>query len=205
LRRYAPFVRTLPLAVLLLSCASAPEGEPVIPAGSGTSSVSALPPSATATPVDPTLPAWEWEGKSGPAPAVDVTVPAGSGTCSLVFAPDGSSTVGCKLSGAGFQRGSPPLEENGALVFSHDTLYVVGFHSISSGAKVHAYDVRGRHLWELALRGCGPVAHSKYYNAVRARLEGKHLVVFGNEANCKYVELVGLAKGETLKHRIESR
>jgi len=49
----------------------------------------------------------------------------------------------------------------------------------------------GKTLWKTDLKGLGPIAHSKYRNAVRLEvLDGDAIQVFGKESSGRYVEIV---------------
>ena len=84
---------------------------------------------------------------------------------------------------------------------------VVAHHSpIASGTKLFAtsaYD--GYPLWEVDLKGLGPVDHSKYRNEVQLEMRGRRqVVVYGRESQGKYVELRDTRDGRLLAHDLVS-
>src|SRR5689334_37786 len=77
-----------------------------------------------------------------------------------------------------------------ALVADRQRVYVVFYGAISSGADVMALDLMtGQKLWQTPVRGLGPISHSKYANHVVVALKQGHLVVYGNEASGRYIEV----------------
>lgn len=89
-----------------------------------------------------------------------------------------------------------------AIALVGDTLYVVNYHPIASGAVAHAYHAEhGTEIWRQHLWGRGPVAHSKYRNEVQIRVDESGVVVFGKESDGRYVEVLDPSSGALRGHR----
>lgn len=83
------------------------------------------------------------------------------------------------------------------------TLYLSEFHPISSGCEVVAVDLdAGAVLWRTQLQGLGPIAHSKYSNAVTLLEAEGEVTVFGNEAAGRYYEVLAAEDGRQLFHKL---
>jgi hypothetical protein len=84
-----------------------------------------------------------------------------------------------------------------------DTLYYADFHPNATGCAIVAYNLRRREeLWKTPLLGMGTVAHSMYTNRVNMKVDRDHLIVYGDEASGRYVELLNAATGRTAAHRV---
>jgi hypothetical protein len=93
-----------------------------------------------------------------------------------------------------------------AMLVDGDTLYLVYYSAISSGATVHALDFEtGTERWATPVHGLGPIGHSKYANHVVVRMIQGLLVVFGNEAAGRYIEVFDPVSGKMKSTAIEPR
>jgi hypothetical protein len=113
------------------------------------------------------------------------------------------------------QKDGPKVTVDGhtesAIVIRGDALYVANFSPIANGCSVVAYDLTtGKKAWEKHLEGIGLVKHSKYRNRVVMVVE-KHpdknhfaLVITGDEAAGRYVEVIDLGTGKQLAHKTYS-
>lgn len=152
--------------------------------------------------------AWRWDG---PANLSDYDR-------AKVAAPDGSSCsfdAGTRVNALSFECGdgktrrfgfdlARPASTGGALAADDKQVYLVRYGLNTSGATVTAFDLKtGRRAWDQVLVALGPVSHSKYSNRVQARVERGQLVVFGWEAQGKYVEVLDTRTGKDLGNRVE--
>jgi hypothetical protein len=97
---------------------------------------------------------------------------------------------------------------HGASVFVQrgDVLYYADFSPNSNGCALVAVDLRGgRQLWKTNLWGIGSRSHSQYLNLINMALDGKYVVVYGNEMFGRYIELVDAATGRTAGHRLVAK
>lgn len=115
------------------------------------------------------------------------------------------------------QQGRLEIREGAVVVFAETlrgdlpfvivgrSIVVARYDPIVSGCALEAISLDTRRvLWSAPLRGIGPIGHSKYRNEVaieHAPALGA-VVVRGREAAGRYVEVVGLATGATLGHRL---
>jgi hypothetical protein len=85
-----------------------------------------------------------------------------------------------------------------------DTLYLADYSPRTTGCTIIAFDLKSKKvIWRTALRALGPPeAHSAYSNQVTMRVNGDEIVVFGNESNGKYVELLSRKTGKTVGHKV---
>jgi len=89
----------------------------------------------------------------------------------------------------------------GAMVLAGDTIYATHHCSISSGAQVSAVSVEtGQVRWTVDLQALGPVDHSKYRNETQIELDERGLVIYGNEAQGAYTEVLDPATGAQRSH-----
>lgn len=96
---------------------------------------------------------------------------------------------------------NPEVSELYTAVFTRqaNTLYVARFCRIATGCNVEAIDFpSGRQLWAVALEGIGPTHHSKYRNGVNIEADRGRVIVFGNEAHGRYVEVLDARTGKQL-------
>lgn len=92
-------------------------------------------------------------------------------------------------------------------VIAGDAFYVTGQHQYSSGCQVVAVDLTtGKQLWKTALKGLGPIAHTRYRNHVNIALDdAETLRIFGRESAGGYVEFVDRMSGKTVgNHRYKA-
>lgn len=91
----------------------------------------------------------------------------------------------------------------GAMVRDGDTLYATHHCGISSGAKVSAVDsTTGQVRWTVDLQALGPVEHSKYRNETQIELDERGLVIYGNEVQGAYTEVLDPATGTQRSHSL---
>jgi hypothetical protein len=95
------------------------------------------------------------------------------------------------------------VHQYSVFVVRDNKLYFADFHYMSSGCQVKGYDLKsGKRLWETQLKGLGPIAHSKYYNRVFMRFEGKDLVIYSKESAGRYREAVDPKTGKTVRSTV---
>lgn len=166
----------------------------------GTPTTAQVQPVAPAT-VAPKPPAWHW--KANAASPAKVSIKAGRNRCTFNYNDKTRSTV-LQCVGANGKRiwGYDQLEtfvDYAALVADENTLYVVRYCGIATGAFVTAYDLRkGTERWQQRVLGIGPVTHSGYRNEVQVELNSGTLRVFGQESSGRYVEDFATNNGERL-------
>lgn len=132
---------------------------------------------------------WAWDGD---ADAFEYREPSfeleGYGTVRVDFedlALPGGKRVAL---GDGFASSRPAA----AALLDDGTLYVAYGDAHSSGASLIAVDItKGTERWHTPLRGVGPTAHSEYFNQLQIAIVRDHVVVYGNESNGRYLEVVG--------------
>jgi hypothetical protein len=84
-----------------------------------------------------------------------------------------------------------------------DMLYYADFHPNATGCAIVAYNLQRREeLWKTPLLGRGPVSHSMYTNRVNLKVDRNRLIVFGDEASGRYIEILNAATGRTVAHRV---
>ena len=89
------------------------------------------------------------------------------------------------------------------LARSGQTLFVTDFSPIATGCALVAIDLKtGKEVWKTRLKGLGPIAHTKYRNRVMIDVDGKAIVVRGNEAAGRYLEFVDIKTGKMLANRV---
>jgi outer membrane protein assembly factor BamB len=91
-----------------------------------------------------------------------------------------------------------------SIVFTRrkDTLYIAEYWPIASGCEVVALDLTtGKQLWRSRLQGIGPTLHSQYLNLVNIATDGQRIIVAGNEAHGRYVEVLDPENGKILANR----
>ena len=86
---------------------------------------------------------------------------------------------------------SRPFVPTGSMVSTGDRLYATHHCAIASGASVSAVDrASGRVLWTTELEGLGPIGHDKVRNETQIALDARGLVIYGNEAQGQYIEVL---------------
>ena len=83
-----------------------------------------------------------------------------------------------------------------------DKLFIAEYSPISSGCNVIAIDLsNGRRLWTSHLNGIGPTTHSEYLNRVNIDIDDQRVIVYGNEAHGRYVEVLDIENGKMIANR----
>ena len=89
--------------------------------------------------------------------------------------------------------------DGGFLLLVGSRLFVAQHSHIASGARVYALDAQtGAMQWQADVYGLGPVDHSKYRNRVQLDADEHALLVYGDEAQGRYVEALSLETGKML-------
>lgn len=152
--------------------------------------------------------AWQWAGAPAPNGMYQAprTVRAGAIECTFTYDDKAyKSRTSCSQAGRELWNHVDvnSFVDDTALVIDGGTLYSARHSDISTGCTLHAFDVQtGREKWAVALTGLGPIAHSKYFNLVQARVTGGRVVVFGWEAAGRYVEARDAATGAMISHQL---
>ena len=102
------------------------------------------------------------------------------------------------------------IANSAALLLHAGKLYAALYSDMAAGCRVLALDAAsGDLLWDTPLKGLGPIHHSKYRNRVQLRFihhwnvpEGGRLVIFGQEAGGKYIEVLEPDSGRQLSHQM---
>ncbi len=80
-------------------------------------------------------------------------------------------------------------------------MYIADYHQHRSGCSILAVDLStGKQLWKTKLRALGPVGASKYSNSVIVAEESGRIIVYGNEANGRYIESLDMKTGELIEN-----
>jgi hypothetical protein len=123
-----------------------------------------------------------------------------------------ASEAGTTTSRVRFTDGDKELygwQEDGpaAFVVRERVVYRADYHRMSTGCSVIAFELKaGKKLWQVNLKGMGPISHSKYRNTVRMeKYDDTAFAVYGDESAGKYVELVEYTTGRTLGHKVFPR
>ena len=96
------------------------------------------------------------------------------------------------------------VEGHKSIVFTrlNDVLFIAEYSPIATGCDVVAADLKtGTKVWKSRLQGIGPTGHSQYLNLVNIETDGKYIIVNGNEAHGRYVELLDIKTGQTLANK----
>src|SRR5262249_2585399 len=84
----------------------------------------------------------------------------------------------------------------------NNVLYLAEYLPTANGCVVAALDLdSGKRIWTNALLGVDAVDCPKYHNRVNIDVEGENVVVFGNETNGRYVEVLNAATGKLVTNR----
>jgi outer membrane protein assembly factor BamB len=98
---------------------------------------------------------------------------------------------------------STPFANTASLVVEGKHLYAALYSDIATGCEVIALDAEtGKLRWRMRLQGLGPLHHSKYQNRVQIRILNTWLVIFGDEAAGKYIEVLDPERGGTISNRV---
>lgn len=97
----------------------------------------------------------------------------------------------------------PEMSLPGGYLLLHGDNLFVAFHShIATGAHVFDLDTEtGTQIWTADVLGLGPIGHSKYRNRVQLAVRGHALIVYGHEAQGRYVEALHTDTGQLLANR----
>ena len=82
-----------------------------------------------------------------------------------------------------------------------DTLYYADFSPFSSGCSIVAYHLKHGERWKTPLWGIGPLGQSMYANRVNMKLDGNHLIVYGDESAGRYIQLLDIRTGRIVGRR----
>lgn len=92
--------------------------------------------------------------------------------------------------------------DSAALVVHDGKLYVALYLRNLTGCRVLALDASsGNRLWETPLKGIGSIGHSKYANRVQMRFRDECLLIFGDEASGRYIEVLDPFSGHLIYNR----
>jgi hypothetical protein len=84
-----------------------------------------------------------------------------------------------------------------------DMLYYADFSPSASGCRIVGYHLQAREeIWKTPLLGVGRLAHSMYHNRVNMKLDNRHLIIYGDEAASRYIELLDPFTGRIVGHRL---
>lgn len=88
------------------------------------------------------------------------------------------------------------------LACANNTLFIAEQSPIASGCQIIAIDLKtGKYRWKTQLQGIGPVCHSEYLNKVNLNADGDKIVIYGNEASGRYVEILNMRTGRMIANR----
>lgn len=152
--------------------------------------------------------AWQWAGVAAPGGMYQAPRTVRAGAIECTFAYDDKvykARTSCSQNGHELWQHTEPnaFVDDAALVIDAGTLYSARHSDISSGCTLHAFDLQtGREKWSVGLTGLGPIAHSKYFNLVQARMIGARIVIFGWEAAGRYVEARDATTGAMISHQL---
>jgi hypothetical protein len=90
-----------------------------------------------------------------------------------------------------------------AFVRHANLLYYAEFSPRANGCAVVVYDLEARkRLSRIPLRAVKVPAHSVYSNRINMAIDGKHIVVHGNESAGRYLELLDIKTLKTVGHKV---
>ena len=121
----------------------------------------------------------------------------------LIRPKDKSGVVIIRLTDGGKELYSWVGHYGSVFALSGDVLVYADYGQNRTGCSLIAYDLtQKRQLWKTALKGLGPISHSRYANAVNLEfIDNTTVRVFGNESAGKYLEIVDINTGKTVGHR----
>ena len=82
-----------------------------------------------------------------------------------------------------------------------DTFYYAEFSPYASGCSIVAYHLDHGERWKTPLWGIGPLGNSMYTNRVNMKLDGNHLIVYGDESAGRYIQLLDIRTGRIVGRR----
>ncbi|MCR9165827.1 MAG: hypothetical protein ACE37F_32210 [Nannocystaceae bacterium] len=155
--------------------------------------------------------AWRWRspvapGDSEPFPPMPTSVVNGPTTVEArALAEGGVEVVQSRRGRTQWTAAVGDAHHDAAALAWAGDVFVAHYCAIASGAVVTRLDREsGRVTWTQPLTGLGPVAHSRYKNAVQLEVVGGTVRVFGREAQGAYVEELDVADGHRMGHsRVE--
>lgn len=173
-----------------------------------------VPETRASIPASPAADLWRWDrgdGKWSDSLAKRQALTSDQGTYELRYlapAPAGESQKDERfgivhLDPGGKLRWQAELGKHfvgtGAMVRAGEVIHATHHSAISSGASVSAIDATtGQVRWTVALAGLGPISHSQYLNETQIEVDGRGLVIYGNEAQGAYTEVLDPATGKQL-------
>ncbi len=83
-----------------------------------------------------------------------------------------------------------------------DTLYYADYSPHSAGCSIVAYHLSQGERWKTPLWAIGPLGQSMYANRVNMKLDGNHLIVYGDESAGRYIELLDVRTGRIVGRRV---
>lgn len=91
-----------------------------------------------------------------------------------------------------------PFVPAGSMVSTGDRIYATHHSAIATGASVSAIDMAtSRVRWTTQLEGLGPIGHSKYHNETQIAVDERGLVIYGNESQGQYTEVLDPQTGKS--------
>lgn len=103
------------------------------------------------------------------------------------------------LSGSGSALVAEAYNNSFTSVVSGDTLFVAGYHDIATGSSLSAYHIpSGRLIWKADVEQLN-VPHSQYYNEVFLSRYHNLMILEGQEAGGKYLQLFDARTGAAVK------
>ena len=122
----------------------------------------------------------------------------------LIRPKDKSGVVMIRLTDGGKELFAWMGHYGSVFALSGDVLVYADYSPGRTGCSLIAYDLTlKRELWKTALKGLGPIPHSRYANAVILEfIDNATVRVLGNESAGKYLEIVDINTGKTVGHRI---
>ena len=89
-----------------------------------------------------------------------------------------------------------------ALLVDKGKLYAALYSRSLTGCQVLSLDASsGNLLWETPLKGIGSIGHSRYTNRVQMRFRDEYLLIFGDEASGRYIEVLDPFSGRLIYNR----
>ncbi len=144
--------------------------------------------------------AWAWPAETATPEACVRQFGAGY-EVEISEAKDASSTPMIQIRKDGRDIVAWPAHMASVFLRAGDVLYYAEFSPHSSGCSIVAYHLRHGETWKTPLFGLGPLGQSMYTNRVNMKLDGNHLIVYGDESAGQYIELVDVLTGRIVGKR----
>lgn len=144
--------------------------------------------------------AWAWPAETA-TPQACARQFGGGYEVEVSEAKDASSTPMIQIRKDGRDIVAWPAHVASVFVRGGDVLYYADFSPYSSGCSIVAYHLRHGETWKTPLWGIGPLGQSMYANRVNMKLDGNHLIVFGDESAGQYIELLDIQTGRLVGKR----